>query len=86
MSKERLLEELKKVIDPHTGMDIVSMGLVKSLDEREGKVRITIKPTSPFCPVGEYLLKAVKDIITSIGYEADVKLEDYAFGEDAHED
>ncbi|SNZ13607.1 metal-sulfur cluster assembly factor [Hydrogenobacter hydrogenophilus] len=77
-----LLEKLKTVIDPHTGMDIVSMGLVKELEIKGNEVKVVIKPTSPFCPVGNYLLKAVEEVINSMGFSADVKLQDYAFGED----
>ncbi|WP_029552030.1 metal-sulfur cluster assembly factor [Thermocrinis jamiesonii] len=79
--KEKLFEKLREVIDPHTGMDIVSMGLVKEIKIENEKVKISITPTSPFCPVGEYLLRAVEAKIASLGYIADVKLENYLFKE-----
>jgi len=78
---EDVLKVLKEVIDPHTGMDIVSMNMVREVKEIEqGRLRVVIKPTSPFCPVGSYLLQAVKEKVEGLGYKADVELEGYLFG------
>lgn len=78
--KEEILERLKAVVDPHTGIDIVSMGLVKSIEIEDMNIRVVIKPTSPFCPVGNYLLEAVKGLLESMGYKPTVELEGYLFG------
>jgi len=40
-----------------------------------------IKPTSPFCPVGEYILRAVENAVAPLGYHPEVKLESYLFEE-----
>lgn len=78
---EEVLEVLREVIDPHTGLDIVSMNMVKEVRSvGEGEVRIVIKPTSPFCPVGSFLLQAVKEKVEGLGYKAHVELEGYLFG------
>lgn len=78
---ENVLKVLKEVIDPHTGMDIVGMNMVREVKEIEqGRLRVVIKPTSPFCPVGSYLLQAVKEKVEGLGYKADVELEGYLFG------
>ncbi|MFN3813441.1 MAG: metal-sulfur cluster assembly factor [Aquificaceae bacterium] len=78
--QEKILDRLRSVIDPHTGMDIVSMGLVKSVKMEDGYVKVVIRPTSPFCPVGGYLLQAVEDVLESMGYKPTVELEGYLFG------
>ncbi len=76
-----VMDVLKEVIDPHTGMDIVSMNMVKEVKELgKGRLKVVIKPTSPFCPVGGYLMQAVKEKVESLGYSADVELEGYIFG------
>ncbi|QID34225.1 DUF59 domain-containing protein [Hydrogenobacter sp. T-8] len=81
MDMEDVLKVLKEVIDPHTGMDIVGMNMVREVKEIEqGRLRVVIKPTSPFCPVGSYLLQAVKEKVEGLGYKADVELEGYLFG------
>ncbi|MFN7065891.1 MAG: metal-sulfur cluster assembly factor [Aquificaceae bacterium] len=75
-----ILHRLRTVIDPHTGIDIVTMGLVKSIEVDGERVKVVIKPTSPFCPMGSYILEAVKSLLESMGYKPKVKLEDYLFG------
>ena len=78
---EEVREKLKEVIDPHTGINIVDMGMVKEITQEGDKLKVVIKPTSPFCPVGNYLIQAVKEKVRELGYEADVELEGYLFGE-----
>ena len=78
---EEVREKLKEVIDPHTGINIVDMGMVKEITQEGEKLKVVIKPTSPFCPVGNYLIQAVKEKVKELGYEADVELEGYLFGE-----
>jgi|UniRef100_A0A7C2ZHR4 metal-sulfur cluster biosynthetic enzyme len=74
MDHEKLFERLRLIVDPHTGMDIVSMGLIKSLDVDKDSAKIVIKPTSPFCPVSGYLIKAVEEAVESLGYKPHVSL------------
>ncbi len=74
-------EKLKEVIDPHTGINIVDMGMVKEITREGDKLKVVIKPTSPFCPVGNYLIQAVKEKVKELGYDAEVELEGYLFGE-----
>ena len=78
---KEVFEALREVIVPHTGLDIVSMNMVKGIEEvSKGKLKVVIKPTSPFCPVGSFLLQAVKEKVKALGYEAQVELEGYLFG------
>lgn len=51
--KEAVLGELRRIIDPDIGMDIVSCGFIKDLSilESEGKVAFTLELTTPACPV-----------------------------------
>ncbi len=78
---DKVREKLKEVIDPHTGINIVDMGMVKEITKEGEKLKVVIKPTSPFCPVGNYLIQAVKEKVKELGYDADVELEGYLFGE-----
>ncbi len=78
---DKVREKLKEVIDPHTGINIVDMGMVKEITKEGEKLKVVIKPTSTFCPVGNYLIQAVKEKVKELGYDADVELEGYLFGE-----
>ena len=51
VEKSRVMNSLKKVIDPETGIDIVSMGLIRSIKIDADRVRIEFSPTTPFCPL-----------------------------------
>ena len=50
--RDAINEKLKTILDPETGLDIFEMRLVRNLEiEPDGKVRYTIQPSSPQCPV-----------------------------------
>jgi len=65
-SEEMVVEKLKTVMDPHTGMDVYSMGLITDLKVEKTSVSLTFTPTSPFCPMGIQLAVAVKRAAASV--------------------
>ena len=64
--KELVIEILRGVLDPHTGVSVYDMGLISDLVVRDDSVDLTFMPTSPFCPVGVELAKAIRDNVMSI--------------------
>ncbi|MBI2036397.1 metal-sulfur cluster assembly factor [Candidatus Microgenomates bacterium] len=68
ITKEQVLEELKKVIDPELNVNIVDLGLIYDVDisEKSGRVDITMTLTTPGCPLSmvfeEWVPAAVKNI------------------------
>ncbi|MEM7825688.1 MAG: iron-sulfur cluster assembly protein [Candidatus Aenigmatarchaeota archaeon] len=58
--KEKILKALKNVIDPETGLDVVSMGMIKEIEIKGKDVKIVFTPTSPFCPMVNYLTEQIK--------------------------
>ncbi len=58
--KEKVMKALQKAIDPETGIDVVTMGMIKSVQEKDGSVTIKFTPTSPFCPMVSYLTEEMK--------------------------
>ncbi len=59
-SEEEVVGVLKDVVDPHTGTDVYSMGLVSDLDVDDDSVSLVFTPTSPFCPMGIQLAVQIK--------------------------
>lgn len=53
--RERIREALRDVVDPEVGVNVVDLGLVYGIEERDGDVRIALTMTSPTCPLHEYL-------------------------------
>lgn len=53
ISREKIHEELKKVIDPELHINIVDLGLIYELDidQELGLVTITMTLTTPGCPL-----------------------------------
>ncbi|MEF8832710.1 MAG: iron-sulfur cluster assembly protein [Candidatus Thermoplasmatota archaeon] len=58
--KEEVIDRLKQVMDPETGTDVYSMGLVSDLETDDDSVSLTFTPTSPFCPMGVQLAVKIK--------------------------
>lgn len=49
--KQEIKDKLALIADPHMGISIVDMGLVRdiAMDEENKKVNITLSPTNPGC-------------------------------------
>ncbi len=60
--EEELLESLRTVIDPEIGLNVVELGLIRSLelDQEADSANITMILTTPFCPYGPQLIGQVK--------------------------
>jgi metal-sulfur cluster biosynthetic enzyme len=56
-----LMEALKQVFDPEIGINIVDLGLVYELVEREGMVDVKMTLTAIGCPAAGPILQEVKD-------------------------
>jgi len=65
-TKEVVIQVLRGVLDPHTGVSVYDMGLVSDIVVSEGSVSLTFMPTSPFCPVGVELARAIKDQVMAV--------------------
>lgn len=65
--KQKIMETLKKVIDPEIGINVVDLGLIKEVNINENNKCIEIKwiPTSPFCPIIIPISAAMRYIILS---------------------
>jgi len=57
---------LRGVLDPHTGVSVYDMGLISELEVGDDSVSLTFMPTSPFCPVGIELARAIKEQILTV--------------------
>jgi len=64
--KDEVVEVLRGVLDPHTGVSVYDMGLISELEVNNDSVSLTFMPTSPFCPVGVELAKAIRDSVLGI--------------------
>jgi len=64
--EKKILEALKKVKDLELDINIVDLGLIYQVAENNGKVKVAMTMTTPFCPylpaMVEETRKAVKGV------------------------
>lgn len=60
---ESVIDALKSVVDPHTGMNVYDMGLISNIAVEGDSVSLTFMPTSPFCPVGVELARSIREAV-----------------------
>jgi len=86
--KDRIIEELKKVIDPETGADVVSMHLIIDLKvDDNGKVSLKFRPSAFLCPLGFSLAFNIRDAIekTKGVSRVDLKVIDFVYADKLNE-
>ncbi|WP_448517642.1 metal-sulfur cluster assembly factor [Pseudothermotoga sp.] len=75
VTKEKVFEALKQVIDFEIGLDIVSLGLVYDVTvDEESNVTITMTMTTPACPLAGLILQDAEDKVRQIEGVKDVKI------------
>jgi metal-sulfur cluster biosynthetic enzyme len=57
---EPVTEELKKVMDPEIGLNILELGLVRNVAVINGEAKLLMIMTTPFCPYGPALLETTR--------------------------
>ena len=75
LTEERVREELKTVVDPEIGIDMVSLGLIYGVRIEGSTVFVTMTLTSPGCPVAGMFISAVHAALMSIPGVADAKVD-----------
>jgi metal-sulfur cluster biosynthetic enzyme len=76
IKKTDIIKELKKVIDPHIGIDIYTLGFIYNIDiDKKNNVKILMTLTTPACPLASFLLKEVHDAVKSLSGVGEVEVE-----------
>jgi ATP-binding protein involved in chromosome partitioning len=67
-SREEIQDALRKVIDPELRKDIVSLGMVRAIEQpEEGRVDVMVSLTTPGCPIRSHFEKAVVESVQALG-------------------
>ena len=66
ITEEIILEQIKQVIDPDVGLNIVDMGLIYGVDINDDIVDITMTLTSPGCPAAPQLLNGSQTVVQQL--------------------
>ena len=74
-SDDEIIGQLKQVVDPELGVNIVDLGLVYRLDlSEEGEMQVFMTLTSPGCPAGPELRTDVMNNLGSLDGIKNVKV------------
>jgi ATP-binding protein involved in chromosome partitioning len=66
-TKEQITEALKAVIDPELRQDIVTLGMVRSIEPADdGTVAVMVSLTTPGCPIRNHFETAVKQAVLGL--------------------
>jgi len=66
-SESQVLDALKRVIDPELRKDIVTLGMVRSIEQPEpGHVDVIVSLTTPGCPIRAHFEKAVIEAVSEL--------------------
>jgi ATP-binding protein involved in chromosome partitioning len=74
VTRDVVLEALKKVQDPELQRDIVSLGMVKNLEVTEGKVAFTVELTTPACPLRERIQEDCQKALVGLNGVTDLQI------------
>ncbi len=68
-------EALRVVMDPELHLDVVALGLIKSVDLDTTPVDLKMILTTPFCPYGPWLVQQIKEVAEKTIGGREVKVE-----------
>src|SRR5215211_8652188 len=66
-TQEQVNDVLRRVIDPELRKDIVSLGMVRSIEQPEpGRVDVVVSLTTPGCPIRNHFQQAVAQNVAAL--------------------
>lgn len=66
VTRERVIDAMRAVLDPELGMSVVDLGLVYGVDLDGGAVRITMTLTAQGCPLHEVMAEGVRAAVAAV--------------------
>jgi metal-sulfur cluster biosynthetic enzyme len=66
ISNTELLEELRVVLDPELGINIVDLGLVYRAEAADNRVEVDFTLTYPGCPIGPELKGEIEQVLKDV--------------------
>jgi metal-sulfur cluster biosynthetic enzyme len=73
ISNTELLEELRVVLDPELGINIVDLGLVYRAEAADNRVEVDFTLTYPGCPIGPELKGEIEQVLKDVTGIEDVE-------------
>lgn len=83
ITKDKIIEELKKVVDPELDINIVDLGLIRNIELGEWNntfeiydyIKVIMTLTTPMCPFVDIIIQNVEDTVNLLqSGEAQIEL------------
>jgi len=75
VTAEQVWDRLAEIPDPEIPViSLVELGVIRSVDVREGHVHVEFTPTFLGCPALEHMKRALEETIVDLGGEPDVEV------------
>lgn len=68
-------EQLRRLIDPEVGINIVDLGLIYDIHIEDGRVLVVMTLTTPACPLSGAFDRAVRQVLSEMPGVTDVHVE-----------
>ena len=73
--KDRVIESLKKVVDPEIHMDVITGKMIEDIQVEDKSVRLKFRPISPICPIALKLAVEIKNNLMALNLFDKVNVE-----------
>ena len=75
VTAEQVWDAFEEILDPEIPVvSLVDLGVIRSVDVRDGRVRVEFTPTFLGCPALEVMKRALEDRVAELGAEPDVQV------------
>jgi metal-sulfur cluster biosynthetic enzyme len=76
IKRKLIIDQLRKVLDPEIGLNIVDVGLIYWIEITEDDfVRVKMTLTTPGCPLTDYFLSEIETVIMDLDFVDDLKID-----------
>jgi len=70
---EEIRNAFRQVRDPEIGMDLIQLGLIRNVTINDGKAKIEMILTTPYCPYAPMLMESArKNAEATIGFPTEI--------------
>ncbi len=64
--RKQAVEQLREIVDPEIGLNIVDLGLIYQIYAEEGRIEVHLTVTTPACPLRLYIEQMVTSRLSEI--------------------
>ena len=75
VTEEQVWDAVAEIPDPELPVvSLVELGIIRSVDVQEGRVRVELTPTFLGCPAIDHMKRALEDTVSELGADAEVEV------------